>query len=227
MKLTTRAASAMIALMFMPISALAAGAEKVVPVLFETRQLDLIDKDKGVTYRFERKGSDERLVGANYQDDIHLNVAKVNDKGERDVVFKVFSGANARDPQSWPELTINPIFIWFLDRSVGTFNALAGGNQMYLKGKFRDALRDKALLEEVKVDYQGKQIDAYKVTVAPYADDPNAGKMQGFENATFTITVSKDVPGYFLDLQASFVSKEAAGPKLEEHIKLVSLGEVK
>ena len=227
MKLTTRALSALIALGFAPIAAMAASDSKAVPVLFETRQLDLIEKDHEVVYRFEKKGSDERLVGADYADDIRLGVAKVNEKGERDVVFKVFSGENARDPQNWPELTINPIFIWFLDRSVGTFNALAGGNQMYLKGKFRDALRDKAVTEEVKFDYEGKQVDGYKITVAPYADDPNASKMQGFENALFTIMVSKDVPGYFVDLQANFVSKEAAGPKLEEHIKLVKVGEVK
>lgn len=226
MTLVRRALSALIPLLMLPAMAYASSDAKVVPVLFESRQLDLIEKGSEVTYQFEKKGSDERLVGKDYTDTLSLGVSKVNEKGERDVVFKVFSGANARDPQNWPELTINPLFVWFLDRSVGTFNALAGGNQIYLKGRFRNAF-ETADIEDTKYDYNGKQVDAYKITVTPYANDPAAKKMKGFENSVFTIIVSKDVPGFFADLQASYVSKEAAGPKLEEHVKVVGLGVAK
>ena len=115
--------------------------------------------DNSITYRFEKTGSDERLVGKNYADDIRLGVAKVGEKGEREVVFKVFTGDNARDPQNWPDLTINPLFIWYLDRAVSTFNSLAGGSHMYLKHKIREALAN-AEAEPIKVDYDGKPIDA-------------------------------------------------------------------
>lgn len=220
-------ASAILCLALMPVAALAAEDRKVVDVLFESRHLDLIDKGAEVTYRFEKTGSDERLVGKDYADDIRLGVAKVNGNGERDVVFKVFTGDHARDPQSWPELTINPLFIWYLDRAVATFNSLAGGNQMYLKHRMREALRDKATMEPVKYDFNGRSVDALKITVAPFADDISASKMQGFQNSYFTIVVSSDVPGYFADLQSSYVSTQAAGPKLEEHIKLVGIGGAK
>ena len=219
--------SALLCLTLLPSVTLAAGEHKAVDILFETRQLDLIEKGREVTYRFERSGSDERLVGKNYADDIRLGVAKVDDKGSRDVVFRVFTGENARDPQNWPELTINPLFIWYLDRAVATFNTLAGGNQMYLKARFREAFRDKAKVEEIKYDFYGECVDAYKITIAPYADDANAKKMQGFENSRFTVIVSEQVPGYFADLQASYISTEAAGPKLDEQIKVVGMGEHK
>jgi hypothetical protein len=221
-----RGSLAALVLAMLPVAAAAAGDQKALPILFESRQLDLIDKGAEVTYRFEKVGSDERLVGKNYADDIRLGVAKVDDRGGRDVVFKVFTGDNARDPQNWPELTINPLFIWYLDRAVATFNTLAGGNQMYLKHKMREALGS-AVAEEVKADYNGKTVDAYKVTVAPFADDPSASKMQGFHKSAFTIVVSNQVPGYFVDLQASFVSTQAAGPELKEHIKLVGMGVAK
>ncbi|WP_334146495.1 hypothetical protein [Hyphomicrobium sp.] len=218
--------SVALGLTLLPVAAAAAGDQKALPLLFESRQLDLVDKGAEVTYRFEKTGSDERLVGRNYADDIRLGVAKIDDKGGRDVVFKVFTGDNARDPQNWPELTINPLFIWYLDRSVATFNALAGGNQMYLKHKMREALGN-ATAEEIKTDYNGTQVDAYKVTVVPFADDPSASKMQGFHNSAFTIVVSNQVPGYFVDLSANFVSAEAAGPELREHIKVVGTGDAK
>jgi hypothetical protein len=223
-----RTSLALLCLALLPAGALAAGDQKAAEILFETRHLDLIDKGSEVTYRFERVGSNARLVGENYTDDIRLGVTTVNEKGERDVVFKVFTGDHARDPQNWPELTINPIFVWYLDRAVSTLASLAGSdNSMYFKARFREALRDKAGLEQIKYDYNGKSVDAFKVTVAPFVDDPNASKMAGFQNSLFTIVVSNQVPGYFVDLQSNYVSKEAAAPKLDEHIKLVGMGEAK
>jgi len=215
-------ASLALGLVLLPAAAGAAGEHKAAPILFETRQLDLIDKGSEVTYRFEKTGSDERLVGKDYADDIRLGVSKVNGNGERDVVFKVFTGDHARDPQRWPDLTINPLFIWYLDRAVATFNSLAGGNQMYLKHKIREALGN-ATAEEIKIDYDGRSVDAYRVTIAPFADDQNVAKMQGFHKTSFTIVVSNQVPGYFVHLQSNFVSAQAAGPELKEQIKVVGM----
>lgn len=218
--------SAALCLILMPIAAQAAGEQKAAPILFETRQLDLINKDAEVTYRFEKKGSDERLVGKDYADDIRLSVKSVDDKGARHVVFKIFTGENARDPQDWPDLTINPLFIWYLDRAVSTFNSLAGGSQMYLKHKIRESLAS-AEAEPIKIDYDGKQVDAFKVAIAPFAEDPSASKMQGFHKSVFTIIVSNQVPGYFVDLESNYVSSQAAGPELREQVKVVSMGDAK
>jgi hypothetical protein len=206
-------------------AAAAGAATDPTPVhtLFETRQLDLIDKGGEVAYRFERKVSDEKLLGKAYADDIKLGVKNVGEKGEREVEFKAFTGEQAREPSSWPDLTINPLFIWYLERAVSNFNNLAGGNQMYIKAKFRSALGDKAKIEPTKIDLNGKSIDGYKITVAPFADDKNASKMQGYEKSNFTIVLSKDAPGYFVDLQSTFESTAAAAPKLEERISLVGL----
>lgn len=227
MSLFTRATTAVLGLVLLiPVAAVAAGDQKAQSLLFETRQLDLVDKGAEVTYRFEKKGNNEQLVGKDYADDIRLGVSKIDDKGGRDVVFKVFTGASARDPQNWPELTINPLFIWYLDRTVSTFNSLAGGSQMYIKHKIREALGS-ADAEAVKVDFNGKSIDGYKISITPFAEDPNASKMQGYHKSDFVIVVSNQVPGYFVDLQSHFVTTQAAGPELKEQIKVVGLGVAK
>lgn len=219
-------AVAVLCLALVPAAAVAAKDQRVVDLLFESRHLDMIDRGSGVTYRFEKTGSDERLVGKNHSDELRLNVRSVNGKGERDVVFHVFTGDQARDPQTWPDLTINPLFVWYLDRSVTTFRYLAGGDNRYLKRKFQAALRETAKVEEIKYDFNGKEVDAYKVTVRPYADDfRNRDKMQGFENTEFTIVVSNEVPGFFVDLTSSFVSTHAAAPSIEEKITLVGMGD--
>ncbi len=163
-----------------------------VHTLFETRQLDLIDKGGEVAYRFDRKVSDEKLLGKAYADDIKVGVKNVGEKGEREVEFKAFTGEQAREPSTWPDLTINPLFIWYLERAVSNFNTLAGGNQMYIKAKFRSALGENAKIAPTKIDLNGKSIDGYKITVAPFSDDKNGSKrMQGYEKSVFTIVVSK------------------------------------
>jgi hypothetical protein len=209
------------------VARLAAADFKPAEVLFETRHLDKIGLGSEVTYRFERKVSDEKFLGAGFADDIRLGVVKINNKGEREVVFKVFTGPGARDPSNWPDLTINPILVFYLDRAVGNYGQLAGGSLPYLKGKFRDALRDKAQIETIKFSYNGKDVDAFRITVRPYADDMHARKMEGFQDSKFTVVVSDEVPGYFLDLASNFESKAAAAPSLEEHISLVGMGESK
>jgi hypothetical protein len=204
-----------------------AGSLNAVAILFESRHLDQIAKGSEVTYRFERKVSDERLLGKAIADDIKVGVVTVNSKGERDVVLKIFTGEQARDPWSLPELTVNPLFHWYLDRAVQNFNSLAGGDPQYLKHRFKEALREKADVEAIKFNSNGKDVDAYRVTVRPYANDPNSLKMEGFEGAKFSVVVSNEVPGYFVDLTSTYDSKAAAGPKLEEHISFVSVGETK
>ncbi len=221
------AVAAALALLAMPGAGLATAEPSTVQVLFESRQLDQMGPGSEVTYKFERKVSNEKLLGAPWSDRIKVGVLKVNGKGEREVVFQAFTGEQARDPSNWPDLTINPIFIWYLERAVSTFSQLAGGSQQYLKHKFREALKDKAEIEAVKFNYNGKEVNAYRVTTMPYADDPNSPKMEGFENSRFTIVVSDEVPGYFADLVSQFESKHAGAPSLEEHISLVGMGEAK
>jgi len=210
-----------------PVSLLAAGEPTAQGVLFDARHLDQISKGAEVTYRFERKVSDEAILGKPFSDEIKLGVTQINDKGEREVVIKIFTGEYARDPFNLPELTVNPLFHWYFDRSVRTYSQLTSASVPYLHAKFRAALRDKAQIESIKFDYNGHSIDAYRVSVSPFAGDPNASKMDGFDGSHFTMVVSNDAPGYILDMVAYFESRKAGAPHLEEHISLVGMGDAK
>lgn len=207
-----------------PAALLAAAEPTPVDVLFKSRQLDLIDKGAEVKYRFERKASDEKVLGASFADEIKLGVKNLDEKGAREVALQVFSGDRARDPQGYIDLTINPLFIWYLDRSVTNFRMLGGGHPPYLKQRFSQSFMEGASIDPIKVTYKGKEVDAYRVTTLPYAKDPNAPKMKGFEKSEFKIIVSKDVPGYFYDLSAVYSSELKGTAKLEERVSVVDMG---
>ncbi len=56
----------------------------------------------------------------------------------------------------------------------------------YLQKSFSDGWL-KAKVEPVKVDYKGKKIDAYRISMTPYVGDKNESKMQGWEGAKYDV----------------------------------------
>ena len=193
-------------------------------LLFKVRQLDLVSKGHEIVYKFERKSSNEQLLGKSFADQLRIEITKSNDKGERDLALKIFTGEAARDVQNWPDLSTNPLLLWYLDRSVVQLANLAGADKMYLKGRMRSTFDDKGKVERIKAEFGGKQIDAYRITVIPFIGDPYAPKMEGYDHTSFSFVVSDAVPGYFLDMAATYQSPKVGTPKLEEHLMLVSMG---
>ncbi len=206
-----------------PVIALPAAADQyeAADLIFKARHLDLVPKGTGVAYKFEHTVSDEKLMGKPFTDDIKLAVTDVNAEGQRILDVTVFTGDRQRPVQNYDGLTINPVFIWFLDKCVENFRTVAGGKQPYLKGRMRDSFVEKPKLEDVKIEFGGKTIDAKKVTIEPFANDPNKAKMQGYENSKFSFVLSKDIPGYFYELNAELVSKQAGTGKLTDRLVLV------
>ena len=92
--------------------------------------------------------------------------------GEKDVDLQIYTGERARDLQKLPGLTINPVFIVYFDQAVSSFSNLAGAKLPYLRNAFSLALRDKSKVEPIKVDYKGKTIDAYRISMDPYVGRP-------------------------------------------------------
>ncbi len=141
-------------------SVLVAAAEQPKPVdlIFNSRHLDLIGKGDGVKYKFEHAVTDEKLMGKPFADDIKLEVSDVNGDGQRNLDVTVFTGDRQRPVQNYDGLTINPVFIWFLDKCVENFRLVSGGKQPYLKGRMRDAFIDKAEVEPASLEFGGKTV---------------------------------------------------------------------
>lgn len=190
-------------------------------LIFQNRHLDLVQKGATVAYKFEHTVSDEKLMGKPFTDDVKISVTDVNATGQRILDVTVFTGDRQRPVQNYDGLTINPVFIWFLDKCVENFRTIAGGKQPYLKGRMKEAFVEKPTLEDVKIEFGGKTIDAKKVTIEPFATDPNKHKMQGYENSKFSFVMSKDIPGYFYELTAEMASTQPGAGKLNDRLKIV------
>jgi len=186
-----------------------------VNMIFEHNHLSNVEQGKEVDYKFNRTATDPKLLGQPFSDTITLKVVGAKPTGEKDVDLQIYSGERARELQKLPGLTINPVFIVYFDQAASSFGNLAGGKLPYLRNAFSLALRDKTKVEPIKVDYKGKQIDAYRITMSPYVDDEHAPKMQGWEGAQYVLILSDEVPGEIVDLVSTYKNKFKGNEKLK------------
>jgi hypothetical protein len=179
-----------------------------------------VEQGKTIDYKFKRTVSNPELLGQPFSDDITLKVVAEKPTGKKDVDLQIYTGERARDLQQMPDLTINPVFLVYFNQAVNSFSQLAGGQQPYLTRVFSLGFKDKAKVEPIKVDYKGKKIDAYRISMAPYLGDQNESKMQGWEGAEYVLVVSDQVPGEIIDLIAKYKNKYPGDLQLVERITL-------
>jgi hypothetical protein len=201
-------------------AAVAGDQPNAVDMIFEHKHLSNVEQGKEIGYRFNRTVSNPELLGQPFSDDIKMKVVAAKPTGEKDVDLQIYTGERARDLQKLPGLTINPVFLVYFNQAVNSFHQLAGGQQPYLTRVFSTGFKNKAKVEAVKVDYQGKKIDAYRISMAPYVGDQNESKMQGWEGAEYVLVVSEQVPGEIVDLIAKYKNKYPGDLRLVERITL-------
>lgn len=208
-------------------AAVAADPPKATDIIFEHKHLANLEPGKQIDYRFSRIVSDAKLLGEPFADDITLKIVTGKPTGEKDVDLQIYTGDRARDLQKIPNVTINPVFIVYFKLAVSTLSTLTGEKTGYLQNGFSTGLKDKSKIESVKVAYNGKTIDAYRITMSPYTDDRDAKKMQGYERAEFTMIVSDQVPGEIVQMNSIYESTAKAAPRLEERFTLNGAEQVK
>lgn len=194
--------------------------ESPAEILFTRPHLSGLAAGTELTYHLERSASDTQRLGQPFGDDIKLTVTAVAANGARDIDLRIFTGERARDVNSISGLTGNPLLVIFLDRSVGNMVQLTGGKAPYFKDRLRAGLRDKATSEATKAEFEGRTLDATRITIRPFADDPNAARMLGYEGAQFELLVAEAAPGMLLGLKSEFTSDLPGAPKLTERIVL-------
>lgn len=229
MSKSKRIGGAIFALALTTLAAAGATAEmpKVADILFERPHIGAITPGTELLYKFERKPSDENLLGKGFSDDIKLKIESDAPQGKKNVLVEIYTGPRARDPQRITDMDGNPMLVVYLDSAVAHFRQLGGGDPTYLKGMFKRALGSTATIAPATITYKGAAVEGYLVSLTPYANDPSRSKMRGFEGSTFTIALSDKIPGYFAQMTSNYSNSDKSAPTLMETTTLEGVGEVK
>jgi hypothetical protein len=192
----------------------------VTGVLFDAAHIKDLPVGTELVYELKRDVSEPKLAGPSFTDQVKVDVDDKAEDGTRTVTIQAFTGKRQRAAQKIAGMTGNPVLVFYLDRAVFGFNALAGGKRAYLKNRFRIALGETAEISPAKVRYDGATVDAHRVVLTPYAKDLNRDKMRGYEESRFELVVSPKVPGHFVFMKSGIESEEPSAPDIVETLAL-------
>lgn len=210
-----------------PTAAGASDMPKPTDILFNSPHIASVAAGTVLDYKFVRKPSNEKLLGAGFADDITVTVESDATPGKKNVLVQIYTGERAREPQRITGMDGNPMLVVCLDSAVAHFRQLAGGDSAYLKNTFSRYLATDASIAPVKILYKGQEVDGFQITATPYANDKDKSKMGGFENATFKIALSDKIPGYLAQMVSDYTNTDKAAPTLVETTTLEGVGDVK
>ena len=102
----------------------------------------------------------------------------------------------------FPASVGNPMIMYHMETVTRDMAAITGGSQFYIRNRMKDALIRPAEITPVQVITAEGPAEASQVVLRPFADDPNAARMQGFDALSVTVVVSDKVPGWYQSLAA-------------------------
>lgn len=197
----TRLLAAGAILLALSVPGAAAEPTEAYDLLFKNGTLDPIERGAVLVYgrTVENALSDDAS-----DRDTGTIVLKVEDGEEgpdvADLQFRQGDGKRALG--SFPASVGNPMIMYFYESTVRDMAETAGGSPFYIRNRVKDALTVTQEIETGTATLEGEEIEVSRVTLRPFEDDPNRDAMRGFEDLEMTVTMSGDVPGWYLSLVA-------------------------
>ena len=188
-------------------SAAAQGIAPAEKLLFQTSHLQNVPAPGVLRYRYVRQDAE----GAGFNDEVLVNVAARNSDGSARVSAEFLHGERQLPIAAVQEAQGNPALLGFLERDIAEMKRLTGGSTSYFRKRIRMALAENARVEDVTVDYDGRQVRGQKVAIQPYLNDPMGEKMPKYLGKQYVFILSDAIPGSVYRLSAIVPGAAPAG----------------
>jgi hypothetical protein len=199
-------------------------------LLFDATYLVPLQAPSRLVYSYVTKTIDKERFGKDLDDEVALRMSvSAAGGGEKDVFVDMFTGDQQRVLGPLNRVSGNPIIMMFLERDVSQMNMHVGGQPVYFRNVIRLAFREAAKLEPATIEWEGKQVNATKITIRPFINDNNGARMQLFRTKTYEFIVSDAVPGgiYQVHSTISGVENEPAAIDTKMTLKGISYDQPK
>ncbi|NML30438.1 hypothetical protein [Paraburkholderia antibiotica] len=98
-------------------------------------------------------------------------------------------------------LQCNPAIIYFLEHDIAEMQGLTGGQRRYFQQRLRLALAAGPQVESVSSEVGGKPVNARRIVVQPYLNDPNAARFAQYTAKRYTFVLADGVPGQIVQIR--------------------------
>ena len=174
-----------------------ADGQQTYDLLFRDGTLDTIDRGSELLYRRTVKNTLQPEAGEHATGDIALSF------GEGDMALIEFrKDTRGRTIGRFPATVGNPMIMVFYESVVRDMASSAGGSPFYIRNRVKDALIQPSEIEPGEATVNGETVTTKTIRLEPFAGDPNQARMRGFGDLVLSVTMSDDVPGWYLNLVA-------------------------
>ncbi|WP_170335220.1 hypothetical protein [Ruegeria arenilitoris] len=190
---------AVFGLSFNPAFAASADGEKAYDLLFQEGVLDSIARDKELVYQRMVTNGLKPETAARDTGDIALSFT---DDGSEMAHLEFRQDDKHRAMGVFPASVGNPMIMVFYESTIRDMAETAGGSPFYIRNRVKDALVQPAEVVAGQAVFDGKTVPVQIIRMRPFENDPNKDRMQGFGDLVLSVTVSEQVPGWYLRLVA-------------------------
>lgn len=179
--------------------------DKAYDMLFRDGTLDQIDRGAELVYRREVSNALNPDADARDTGDIALSFRE----GSATMAALEFRQDDKhRALGAFPASVGNPMIMFFYESVVRDMAEAAGGSPFYIRNRVKNALIQTSDIEYGEAIVDGKTIATRTIRMYPFAEDPNQARMRGFGDLELRVTMSEEVPGWYMSLVAEAAEGE-------------------
>jgi hypothetical protein len=173
--------------------------EKTYDMLFRNGTLD--DVNRGAELVYARTVTNTLKPEAEARDT--GDVALSFQEGEATLAILEFrQNGKYRKLGAFPASVGNPMIMYFYETVVRDMAEAAGGSPFYIRNRVKDSLIRTSDIVEGEAVVDGRTVATRTIRIYPFAEDPNRDRMKGFGDLELRVTMSEDVPGWYMSLVA-------------------------
>jgi hypothetical protein len=192
-----------------------AAAATVQELVFQAHLLADLSEPQTLHYRYQKRGS---MMPEAYRSQVSMEVREVREDGRKLVHFDMFEGQARRQFGPMQARVQNPLLIVFLQRDVVQMGNQTGGSPEYFRNRIREAFLEPAVVERLEVRVDGAVLPAVRVTITPFANDPQIARFAEFRHKRYEFTVAAALPGGLYEIAARTPKGDTKEMLLEERI---------
>lgn len=171
--------------------------------LFMDVHLANLPDKAAVSYDYAKTGTLEPV----FEDKVSLQVDKTS--AGRHTHVDYLTGKNAFVLPDIDSANGNPVILCFLERDVREMERRTGGKANYFRKRVRLALAESAQVEPITLDLQGRRVEAIRISIRPFENDPMQARFPAFVGKVYSFTISKQVPGMVYEMRTEVRDKHA------------------
>ncbi|MCS0504227.1 hypothetical protein [Ancylobacter mangrovi] len=176
-------------------------APSATELFFDTPYLLQVAPGTTLDYRYKHKSTEERL-GESFDETMAMDVtADPQDASGRVADVEITRGTRESEAGPFPSMKGNPIALVLLEREVREMAQLTKGSPFYLRNRLREHLAS-AAVEPASFEFDGRKVEGWRMTMVPFAEDPNRDKLAELVGRRYEFLFSDAVPGglYSIDV---------------------------